>query len=133
MSDYRVIWIVAATVWIVKSPSPVKSIVIELYRNDYSRTICDTADDRTCVTVNCVNVRANVQQIRYIQNDVKLFVALYTQHVTISYHLKIEKELISEVYCFIHENYDAVQSPHKCPHNIVTPSWNKHGTGLTKI
>jgi hypothetical protein len=49
-----------ATVWIVKSPSPVKSIVIELYRKDYSRSICDTADGSTCEIVNCVSVRANV-------------------------------------------------------------------------
>jgi hypothetical protein len=43
----------------VKSPSPVKSIVIELYRNDYRRSIWDTADGSTCVIVNCVNVRAS--------------------------------------------------------------------------
>jgi hypothetical protein len=61
VSDYRVSWIVAATVWTVKSLSPVKFIVTELYRNDYSRSICDTADGSTCVIVNCVNVRANVQ------------------------------------------------------------------------
>jgi hypothetical protein len=45
----------------VKSPSPVKSVVIELYRNDYRRSVCDTADGSTCVIVNCVAVRANVQ------------------------------------------------------------------------
>jgi hypothetical protein len=47
--------------WIVKSPSPVKSIVIQLYRNDYRGSIWDTADGSTCVIVNCVNVRAKVQ------------------------------------------------------------------------
>jgi hypothetical protein len=45
----------------VKSPSPVKSIVIELYRNDYRRSNCDTADGSTCEIVNGVNVRANVE------------------------------------------------------------------------
>jgi hypothetical protein len=48
-------------VQIVKSPSPVKSIVIELHRNDYRRSICDTADGSTCEIVDCVSVRANVQ------------------------------------------------------------------------
>jgi hypothetical protein len=48
-------------VWIVKSPSPVKSIVIELYRKDYRRCNCDTADGNNCEIVNCVNVRANVE------------------------------------------------------------------------
>jgi hypothetical protein len=49
------------SVWIKKSPSPVNSIVIELYRNDYRRSNCDTADGSTCETVNCVAVRANVE------------------------------------------------------------------------
>jgi hypothetical protein len=51
------------TVWIMKSPSPVKFIVIELYRKDYSRSICDTADGSSCEIVNCVSVsvRANVE------------------------------------------------------------------------
>jgi hypothetical protein len=49
------------TVWTVKSPSPVKSTVIELYRNDYRRSIWDTAVGSTSVIVNCVNVRVNVQ------------------------------------------------------------------------
>jgi hypothetical protein len=35
------------------------------------------------VIVNCVSVRANVEYIRNIQYGVKLFVALYTQHVKI--------------------------------------------------
>jgi hypothetical protein len=48
-------------VWIKKSPIPVKSIVIELYRNDYRRSNCDTADVSTCEIVNCVAVRANVE------------------------------------------------------------------------
>jgi hypothetical protein len=48
---------------IVKSPCPVKSIVTELYRKDYSRSNCDTADDSNCncEIVNCVSVRANVE------------------------------------------------------------------------
>jgi hypothetical protein len=41
--------------------SELKSIVIELYRNDYRRRNCDTADASTCVIVNCVAVRANVE------------------------------------------------------------------------
>jgi hypothetical protein len=60
VSDYRVSRIVAATVWIEKSPSPAKSIVIELYKNDYSRSNCDTAEGSTCEIVNCISVRANV-------------------------------------------------------------------------
>jgi hypothetical protein len=47
-------------VWIVKSLSPAKSIVTELHRKDYSRSICDTADGSTYEIVNCVSVRANV-------------------------------------------------------------------------
>jgi hypothetical protein len=39
----------------------VKSIVNELYRNDYSRSICDTAEDSNSEIVNCVIVRANVE------------------------------------------------------------------------
>jgi hypothetical protein len=39
----------------VKSPSPVKSIVIELYRKDYSISNCN------CEIVNCVSVRVNVE------------------------------------------------------------------------
>jgi hypothetical protein len=45
--------------WIVKSPSPVKSIVIEFYRKDYRRSNCDTADGSNCKIVNGVNVRAS--------------------------------------------------------------------------
>jgi hypothetical protein len=48
-------------VWIKKLPIPVKSIVIELYRNDYRRRNCDTADGSNCEIVNCVAVRANVE------------------------------------------------------------------------
>jgi hypothetical protein len=43
----------------VKSSSPVNSIVIALYRNDYRRSNCDTADGSTCVIVNCISVRAS--------------------------------------------------------------------------
>jgi hypothetical protein len=64
----------------------VKSMVIELYRKDNSRSNCDTADDSNCEIVNGVNVRANVEYICYIEYDVKLFVALYTQHVTIYFN-----------------------------------------------
>jgi hypothetical protein len=46
------------TVWIVKSPSPVKSIVIELYRNDCRGSVWDGS---TCVIVNGVNVRVRIQ------------------------------------------------------------------------
>jgi hypothetical protein len=45
----------------VKSPSPVKSTVIELYRNDYRISNCDTADGSNCEIINCVSVRANVE------------------------------------------------------------------------
>jgi hypothetical protein len=48
-------------VWIVKSPSPVKCIVIEFYKNDYRRSKCDTADGSTCVILNCISGRANVE------------------------------------------------------------------------
>jgi hypothetical protein len=54
---------------------------VELHRvngSDFSRSNCDTADGINCVIVNCVSVRANVEQIRYIQYGVKLFVALHT-------------------------------------------------------
>jgi hypothetical protein len=37
----------------------VKSIVIELYRKDYRRRNCDTADGSNCEIVNGVNVRAS--------------------------------------------------------------------------
>jgi hypothetical protein len=50
-----------ATVWIVKSPSPAKSIVIELYGSDYMISNCDTAEGSTCEIVNCVIVKANVE------------------------------------------------------------------------
>jgi hypothetical protein len=60
-SDYRVSDIEPARAWIVKPPSPVNCIVIELYRNDYRKSNCETADGSTCVIVNCVAVRGNVE------------------------------------------------------------------------
>jgi hypothetical protein len=48
-------------VWIVKSPSLVKSIINVLYRSGYSRSICDSADGSICEILNCVSVRANVE------------------------------------------------------------------------
>jgi hypothetical protein len=72
----------------VAESSEVQQLRVELYRvygRDYSRSNCITVDDSNsnCKIVNGVNVRANVESIRYIQYGVKLFVALYTQHVTI--------------------------------------------------
>jgi hypothetical protein len=43
----------------VKSPCPVKSTAIELYRNDYRKSNCDTVDGSNCKIVNGVNVRAS--------------------------------------------------------------------------
>jgi hypothetical protein len=54
----------------VNSPSPAKSIFSKLHRNDYRRNIGDTADCSTCVILNCVNVRANVEKFRYVQYGV---------------------------------------------------------------
>jgi hypothetical protein len=45
----------------MNSPSPVKSIFIELYRNDCRRSNCDTADGSNCEIVKCVSVRVNVE------------------------------------------------------------------------
>jgi hypothetical protein len=65
--------------------SPVKSIVIELYRKDYRRSNCDTADGRKCEIVNGVNVRASgINSLHAIRPEVNCR-ALYTQHVTIQY------------------------------------------------
>jgi hypothetical protein len=70
-------------VWIVKSPCPVKSIVIELYRNDYRRSNCDTVDGSNCKTVNGVNVRASgINSLYAIRREVTCRVT-YTQHVTV--------------------------------------------------
>jgi hypothetical protein len=70
-------------VWIVKSPSPVKSIATELYRNDYRRCNCDTADGSNCEIVNGVNVRASgINSLYPIRREVTCRVT-YTQHVTI--------------------------------------------------
>jgi hypothetical protein len=43
----------------VKSPSPVKSIVVDLYRKDDRRSNCETADGSSCKIGNGVNVRAS--------------------------------------------------------------------------
>jgi hypothetical protein len=68
---------------IKKSPSPVKSIVIELYRNDYRRSILDTADGSTCEIVNCIIVRASgINSLYLIRREVTCRLT-YTQHVTI--------------------------------------------------
>jgi hypothetical protein len=48
-----------ATVWIVKLPSPAKSIVIELYGSYYRISNCDTVDGSNCKIVNGVSVRAS--------------------------------------------------------------------------
>jgi hypothetical protein len=70
-------------VWIVKSLSSVKSIVIELYRNDYRTSNCDTANGSTCDIVNGVNVRASgINSLYPIRREVTCRVT-YTQHVTI--------------------------------------------------
>jgi hypothetical protein len=37
----------------------IESSEAELYRKDYSRSNCDTADDSNCEIVNGVNVRAS--------------------------------------------------------------------------
>jgi hypothetical protein len=59
----------------ITESSEFQQLRVELYRKDYRRSIWDTADDSTCVIVNGANVRANVEQIRYMQYGVKLFVA----------------------------------------------------------
>jgi hypothetical protein len=44
----------------ITESSEVQQLRVELYRKDY-RSIWDTADGSTCVIVNGVNVRANVE------------------------------------------------------------------------
>jgi hypothetical protein len=45
----------------ITESSEVQQLRVELYKKDYRRSIWDTADGSTCVIVNCVSVRANVE------------------------------------------------------------------------
>jgi hypothetical protein len=76
-------------VQIVKSLSPVKSTVIELYRKDYRRRNCDTADGSNCEIVHCVSVsECGINSLYPIRRKVTCR-ALYTQHVKIYVYIYI--------------------------------------------
>jgi hypothetical protein len=65
----------------------VKSIVIELYRNDYRRSNCDTVDGSNCKIINGVRVRASgINSLCAIRREVTCRVIHPTRGNTFALH-----------------------------------------------
>jgi hypothetical protein len=92
-------------VWIVKSPSPVKSIVIELYRNDYRRSICDTADGSNC---NCELYECESKCAINSLDPIRHEVICRVIHPTRGNSILIYYSLIISLFHFIYSDKDSV-------------------------